>query len=129
MYSIKGRISETANAHWVVEYASDIEEAISTAKERGMYEIYSAGLTKIRETFRSGTGDVWWKAKVKGNETAQPTDGGNVKAPKVKAISYSVLVLASTLDEACHIVKQQMEQGYDMVACQITDTDIDDVIN
>lgn len=133
MYSIKGRISETANAHWVISEAADIEEAIKTAKARGMYEVYSAALTKIREVLNDSTqGGRIYIAKVK-EQTATQGDkeqqSGQVNAPRLKTATYNLLIFADNFDKATEIVKEQIRQGYDMVACEVKESRIDDVIS
>lgn len=126
MYEIKGRISEDETCHWIVEDASDIAEAMKTALDHGMYEIYAIFLSKVKEAFRSEDGGGrWYRAAVKEERVEGRTKSGK---EITKRVTYQVLVQASDLDGASRSLKAAMEQGYDFVASQLTEVSVDDVV-
>lgn len=124
MYEIKGRISEDSNAHWVIEDAQDIVEAIKVALDNGMYEIYAVHLSKVKEVI-GGSDGHWYRATLKEERIEEQQNG---KKPKVKTVTYQMLVRADDFKKASAILDEQIAQGYDLVTYGMTESHIDDII-
>lgn len=126
MYEIKGRISEEDSCHWVIENAADVAEALQTATDNGMYEIFAIFLSRVKETFPNQGKRTWFKATIK--EERMVDAGRQQSRTKVRKVTYQVLTQANDLNEASRYLKSQLQQGYNFEMSGLVETDIDDVL-
>lgn len=131
MYEVKGRIDEKTTAHWLIENAADISEALTLATTHGMYDVFAIHLSKFAEVIGDTAearemGERYYKATVKEEREDVSEDG---KKSRVKRITYQMLVSSDSVENASKAVRAHLEQGYDLMTCAVAETKIDDVLH
>lgn len=127
MYEVKFKDTAGRGAHYVVEGATDVVDAVAavmaTGELKSVGDVHSCHLSRFREAYPLGDGGeprTFYKV------VAYTYDAGrDGKERKVKSL---MLVEAADHSRACARTYEILRQGYDMETFSVGETRIDAVI-
>lgn len=127
MYEVKFKDTAGQGAHYVVEGATDVVDAVAAVMATGdlksVGDVHSCHLSRFREAYPLGDGGgprTFYKVVAYTYDTGR--DG---KERKVKSL---MLVEAADHSRACARTYEILRQGYDMETFSVGETRIDAVI-
>lgn len=127
MYEVKFKDTAGRGAHYVVDGATDVVDAVAAVMATGdlksVGDVHSCHLSRFREVYPQGDGGeprTYYKVVAYTYETGR--DG---KERKAKSL---MLVEAADHSRACARTYEILRQGYDMETFSVGETRIDAVI-